>query len=212
MLEKNYNKIISFIFIIGAALRVALYISSPPNNSYDDHLEVINIYSETFESPGAFDCWECYQPPAYYYLSSVVLRFSDAVGMSDYAQWKIVQFINPLFSILMFGFFALIFKELKVKKKSRLVVLSLLAVLPRDLYTSAMIGNDYLISFLCVLALLLFIKSPSNRAYFRLIQLGHATDVRNLEVIDALFRRCNLEVSVLFANFFARSYQCVSSD
>ena len=159
MLEKNYNNVISFIFIIGVALRVTLYISSPPNNSYDDHLEVIKIYSETFGSPGAFDCWECYQPPVYYYFSSIVLRFSDVIGVNDYGQWKMVQIINPLLSILMFVSFVLIFKELKVKKKSRLVLLSLLAVLPRDLYTSAMIGNDYLISFLCVLALLLFIKS-----------------------------------------------------
>ena len=47
------------LLLAGAVLRLTLWGASPPNNTYDDHLEPIAHYATHAARPGAGDCWQC---------------------------------------------------------------------------------------------------------------------------------------------------------
>lgn len=134
-------------------MRLTIFWVSPPNNSYDDHLEVINIYSQEYNRPDPFQCWECYQPPVYYYVSATVLNISKFFGLRDYTCWKIVQLINPLLSIIVLYLAYKILSLINVKESLIALTMSILVFLPRDIFTSVMIGNDYMLVFFSVLSL-----------------------------------------------------------
>ena len=120
------------------------------------------MYSENKVLPGSSDCWECYQPPIYYGICATILNTATSLELSPFTKWKSVQFLNILLSIILLFLYLKIMIQLKVSMEARLIVLSVLAFLPRDIFTSVMIGNDYLLTFFCVLAVLFFIRSYGN--------------------------------------------------
>lgn len=159
MLKKlNSKRLILLILIIGSILRLLLFYVNPPNNSYDDHLEVVKIYAEDMERPDPFQCWECYQPPGYYILGATVYKIAHSLNLNNYFAWKAVQIINPILSILMMIFFYKIIDHFNTTHKQKILYLSFVAFLPRDLFTSAMIGNDYLLIFCSTASFYYFIK------------------------------------------------------
>ena len=157
--EKSYKYLVIGLIILGSVLRLTVFWVSPPNNAYDDHLEVIDIYTQDFDRPAPFQCWECYQPPLYYYTGATVFSISKILGASQITSWKMVQAINPLLSILLLIIASQILLLFKMQKIVNAIVLSFIAVLPRDIFTAAMIGNDYMLVFFSVLAFYLFLKS-----------------------------------------------------
>lgn len=175
MLEKIYNKYgLLLLLIIGVVIRLSIYYVSPPTNSYDDHLEVIHEYSSTKNRPLPFSCWECYQPPLYYTLSAATYNAGNYFEFSKELSWKLIQFINPLLSILSLIVFLKILKLFDVRQTIKVLYLSCLIVLPRDIFTSAMIGNDYLLVFLSICSLFFYfkyIKSKREIRYFICLSL-----------------------------------------
>jgi hypothetical protein len=160
MSKENLSKhLIIAIICIGGILRLTFFWVSPVNNSYDDHLEVINIYSESLTRPAPFQCWECYQPPFYYYTAATVYNITESIGVDKLTCWKIVQFINPFLSITLLILVYQIMLLFKMSKLSILITLSFIAILPRDIFTSAMIGNDYMLVFFAILSFYLFLKT-----------------------------------------------------
>jgi len=69
-----------------------------------------------------------------------------------------VQFINPFLSIILLIIVYQILLLFKTPKLSILITLSFVAILPRDVFTSAMIGNDYMLVFFSILSFYLFLK------------------------------------------------------
>ncbi len=158
--EQLYNKyLVVGLILLGSVLRLSVFLVSPPNNAYDDHLEVINIYAQDFNRPTPFQCWQCYQPPLYYYVGSVVYNISKGLGVSQATSWKVVQAINPILSIVLWIVAYQILLLLNLRKRLIALVISFLIVLPRDIFTSAMIGNDYMLVFFSVLAFFFFLKT-----------------------------------------------------
>jgi len=153
--------LIFIIICFGVFFRLAVFWASPVNNSYDDHLEVINIYSEDYKRPTPFNCWECYQPPLYYYVASLVFNVSENLGCNKSVSWKIVQFINPFLSFLVIIIAVKILVLLKLSTSSIFITLSFIVSLPVDILTSAMIGNDYMLVFFSVLSFYFFLKTTS---------------------------------------------------
>jgi len=163
MQKRSFNRIVLIlILILGAVLRIILFYVSPPNNSFDDHLEVIKIYEMTYKQPSPSQCWECYQPPIYYIISATVLKLSTALNISGLIAWKIVQFINPFLSILVLTFFYKLLHRFEVSEIKMILYMSFIAVLPVDLFTAAMIGNDYLLVFSTVASLFYFLKNVED--------------------------------------------------
>lgn len=160
MLKKNLHKyLIIGLISLGAILRLTVFWVSPANNSYDDHLEVIKIYAEDFSRPAPFQCWECYQPPLYYYFGASTFNLTKLLGGTPEVCWKMVQAINPLLSILLIIIAYQILLLFRLPKLSIALTLSFIIALPRDIFTSAMIGNDYMLVFFTVLSFFLFLKT-----------------------------------------------------
>jgi hypothetical protein len=156
------------IICFGLVLRLAIFCVSPPNNSFDDHLEPIMIYKNSMNIPLPNQCWECYQPPVYYGLCAIVLSGAEALDQSKFNSWRLVQLVNPLISVFVLFLFYRILLQLEVSLQKSLVLLSFLAVLPIDLLTCSMIGNDYLLVLFSVLTFYSFL-----RFHNQIIQSGH---------------------------------------
>jgi hypothetical protein len=160
MLKKySNNYLVISLILLGSLFRIIIFWVSPANNSYDDHLEVIKIYSENFNRPTPFQCWECYQPPLYYLIGALVYNISKFFSINTEISWKIVQFINPFLSIISIILAYQILKLLKIKRIIIAIIISFVITLPRDIFTSAMIGNDYMLVFFTVLSFYLFLKT-----------------------------------------------------
>jgi hypothetical protein len=157
--ENLYKYLIIALISLGGILRLTVFWVSPVNNSYDDHLEVIKIYSEDFNRPIPSQCWECYQPPLYYYTGATVYNIAESLGVDRLTCWKMVQFINSFLSIILLIIVYKILLLFKIPKLSILVTLSFIIILPRDIFTSAMIGNDYMLVFFAILSFYLFLKT-----------------------------------------------------
>jgi hypothetical protein len=157
--ENLYKYLIIAIICLGGILRLTVFWVSPVNNSYDDHLRVINFYSESLNRPAPFQCWECYQPPFYYYTAAAVYNITESIGFDKLTCWKMVQFINPFLSIILLIIVYQIMLLFKMPKLSMLITLSFVAILPRDIFTSAMIGNDYMLVFFAILSFYFFLKT-----------------------------------------------------
>jgi hypothetical protein len=171
--EKLYKYLIVGLIVLGSILRLTVFWISPPNNAYDNHLEVVNIYAQDFNRPLPFQCWECYQPPLYYYIGAVVYNISKGLGSSQETCWKVVQGINPVLSILLLIIAYQILFLLNLCNRFIAIVLSFLIVLPRDIFTSVMIGNDYLLVFCSIASFYFFIVTlnalrEGNSFYLRL--------------------------------------------
>lgn len=160
MSKKNlYKYLIIGLISFGAILRLTVFWVSPANNSYDDHLEVIKIYADDLSRPAPFQCWECYQPPLYYYVGASTFNLTKLFGGSPEVCWKMVQAINPLLSILILFIAYQILLLFRLPQLSIAITLSFIIALPRDIFTSAMIGNDYMLVFFAILSFFLFLKT-----------------------------------------------------
>jgi hypothetical protein len=152
------NKLLFFIFATGILLRIWIGLINPPNNTFDDHLEAISVYAKGGFMPAPQQCWECYQPPLYYFTSGQILNLTNSLGLSAYTSWKIIQFLNTIASIGMLFLLAALLKLNGTSYVIRNLILALWAVLPIDLYASAMITNDYFLIFFTVLSVYFFYK------------------------------------------------------
>jgi hypothetical protein len=90
------------VLIFGAALRMALAFVTPPEQAYDDHYEPVRIILKEGRLPSAADCWECYQPPAYYVVSAGLTwtaehafgGLASAIGSPEHVCRRILQFVS----------------------------------------------------------------------------------------------------------------------
>lgn len=135
-----------------------MWLINPSGNAYDNHIEPIFYYGENFERPETFECWQCYQPPVYYLLTSSLYVVAKFVFSDPISIWKVVQILNPLLSIGILIFFFLFLKRLKVNESYKILLLSFVAFLPRDLFTSSVVSNDYLLVFTSLFACYYFLK------------------------------------------------------
>ena len=140
-----------------------MWVINPSGNSYDNHIEPIFLYGENLERPETFECWQCYQPPAYYVIASAVYYVASNLSSDSTMIWKLVQLINPFMSIGILIFFFYFFNNLKLKHNQKLLLLSFVSFLPRELFTSSVISNDYLLVFASVFACFFFLKFTDSQ-------------------------------------------------
>jgi len=141
------NRFIIFILFIGIVLRISVFSVSPPTNSYDDHLEAVTETITALKTSSRVEpwaCWECYQPPLYYWVSSIAAK-SSKYFLDDFGSWKVVQSLSLISSILtlLLTFIAL---RLVLPKEEHYPAiyfcLAIISILPRAIYSSAMTTND----------------------------------------------------------------------
>jgi len=135
---------------VGVVLRVALTIVTPPERAYDDHYEPVVHILEQHELPSAADCWECYQPPAYYVVSAGFCSISEplaaALGVAPTEIERIgrhtLQTVSLVAGCVTLWFCLLIFRRVLPDARHEALALALVAFLPRHIYMSAMATND----------------------------------------------------------------------
>ena len=131
------------IVLVGALLRFGLAWVNPPGNTFDDHLEPIARLATELRRLEPDECWQCYQPPAYYLAAAATLRGLGSLGVEPRHAWKGVQWLGAAASSVSLALIWLLLARLPgVTSLPRLGALALLALLPRDLYAAAAIGND----------------------------------------------------------------------
>jgi hypothetical protein len=219
--ESKSSPMIFSILSIGIILRLVLFIVSPPNNSFDDHLEVVYLYATNLQIPSPSDCWECYQPPLYYSISGQVYTLAYSLSESKLIAWKTVQIVNPMLSILALLVFWRIIESLSSNKNQKIIYLCFVAILPVDIFTATMIGNDYLLIFITIVAFFQYqkcinsLKATQLLSYKKfilllgIVMLGCLTKQHGLIllafpailIIQAYFQNKNLPIAKLILLF-----------
>ena len=117
-----YRKLTVFIFAVAVLLRLLLCWGNPPSNSFDDHFEPIALILQTGHIPAKNACFQCYQPPVFYYSSAILAKPLIYLGYSDPgAIEKFLQFLNCFYGIATLAVIYLILKRLDLSEFSRLM-------------------------------------------------------------------------------------------
>lgn len=155
---KSYNTIIWLLFGLGAGLRLLLFWANPPDNAYDNHFEPIFFIMKYGFVPPLDACWQCYQPPLFYYLSAQIGEILVKVGASDFQVMKALQSLSCIFDISNLIVIYLILKKLPLSGFSRLIAFATVCFLPVHIYMAAIHSNDTITYFLVSVCLYLAIE------------------------------------------------------
>ena len=158
----NYRSLTVLSFIFAIILRALLCWSNPPANAFDNHFEPIFMIMNSGTIPDKDACWQCYQPPVFYWTSAIIGDIAVIMGVkSPEIIKKLLQFICCFYGILTVGIIYLILRKLPLSDFSRLIAFSTVCFLPRHIYMSAMNSNDtisYLFVALSIYLLLIAVE------------------------------------------------------
>lgn len=194
----------ALILITGAALRIAFWSVNPPNNAYDDHLAPIALFAREATRPAPGDCWQCYQPPLYYLVSALTLQAVFSISDSSWAAWRVVQLQNVLYSLITVCTAYWIAERLGVRSRAGcLVSMSVVALMPVDIFASAIVGNDPLLSLSVSVAVLI---------YLRVTERGERAPLASLLLLAActvcsLVKQSGLLSPILFVGLWASDWR-----
>lgn len=157
--------ILALILVVGASMRLTLAGVNPPNNSYDDHLTPVAIYAEQGTRPPPDACWQCYHPPVYHAISAGVLTAVHGATDDPRIAWEAVQLTTSALASVGTLIFVLLILRVYLPRDGLALIGGLvsLAVLPRDLYTAASMGNDALLAFFITGAVYFFARLHQRR-------------------------------------------------
>jgi Dolichyl-phosphate-mannose-protein mannosyltransferase len=160
--EPHYKTVFISFFVLGGLLRILLCWSNPPGNFFDNHFEPILLIMKTGAIPGKNDCWQCYHPPVFYWISAMAGHVAAHVGIASLPRLlKFFQFVVCFYGILTLGILYLILNKLRLSNFSRLLAFGTACFFPRHIYMSAINSNDtisYLFVALSIYLLLLAIE------------------------------------------------------
>jgi 4-amino-4-deoxy-L-arabinose transferase-like glycosyltransferase len=160
-MEVDYKRLALIFFILASFLRVLLFLSNPPLNAFDDHFEPIFLIMKYSTIPAKDACWQCYQPPVFYWISAMIGKLAVRMGATVPQLLKFLQFICCLYGILTVGLIYLILHKIQLSEFSRLFAFGTICFLPRHIYMSAMNSNDtitYLFVAICIYLLIITIE------------------------------------------------------
>jgi 4-amino-4-deoxy-L-arabinose transferase-like glycosyltransferase len=160
-MKTDYKRLAFIFFSLAIFLRVLLFLSNPPHNNFDNHFEPIFMIMKYGTIPAKDACWQCYQPPVFYWISAMIGKLAFKMGATIPHLLKILQFICCLYGILTVGIIYLILQKIQLSAFSRLFAFGTICFLPRHIYMSAINSNDtisYLFVAICVYLLIIAIE------------------------------------------------------
>lgn len=167
------RRIFAAIMLCGAVLRLGMWAINPPNNTYDDYLEPIALIAREHRLPAANECWECYQPPLYLVVSSVLLTGSLQATGSYWGSWRIVQCVSVGASLVTLWFIWRILLLVGPRAAGpRLLAIAVLAFLPRDIFLASFVGSDAVLAALVTCASYLYLRIVSSEDAVSMGQLA----------------------------------------
>ena len=79
----------SVLLICCVVSRVVFSLVNPAENSYDDYMEAIALYNTNLTIPDVDQCWQCYQPPFFMGVSTLIIRSSLALNIDADFVWEL---------------------------------------------------------------------------------------------------------------------------
>lgn len=149
------NRIFPYLFAVGLVCRLVFVFGTPDFYAPDEqsHYKYVSYIAEHRSLPvqkhkvgHPANDWEYYQPPLYYIAIAPVFHIADAVFDDDYYMIRSLRLVSVL---LWIGTVACTLRFLKIlsigSEFLKIVVLSMICLLPAYSFISAMINNDNLI-------------------------------------------------------------------
>jgi hypothetical protein len=161
IMPTNYKRLTLVFFIFAVILRVLLFLINPPQNAFDNHFEPILLTMNNGSIPAKDACWQCYQPPLFYWISAKIGNLFISMGGQRGQLLKLLQFICCIYGILTVWMVYLVLSKLQLSNFSKLFAFGTVCFLPRHIYMSAINSNDaisYLFVAICIYLLIVTIE------------------------------------------------------
>lgn len=169
---KRKDKILITIFILAAITRF-FYLSYTPydTRTHDvvgGHLDYIKYLIEHRTVPSSTDCWECFQPPTYYVISSAVYWLAESAGVNN--PYFYLQLLSLLFFLIFLFFGIKTISTLNIERNTTRIAALLIAFWPSGIIHSVRIGNDALLYLFYAIGFYFLIKwvQEENKKWFYL--------------------------------------------
>ncbi len=162
----------------GAVLRFLYVLAthySVRGHDTDAHIEYIRYVAAHLRVPPAAGGWEFHQPPLYYFVTGLYLRWASSIGVSLESILVTIQVLSLLLCIASFVAALWIGTMLFDSRRERarlLLYAAIVATAPASVYTAARISNDALyqwLSFLSFGLLLSWWKRGDTRTWYLLV-------------------------------------------
>ncbi|MBU1200005.1 glycosyltransferase family 39 protein [Patescibacteria group bacterium] len=168
LFPKKNRRLVLFVFAISFLIRI-LYVSQTDyttrTHDVGGHIEYISYIYHNAKIPLAADCWQCYQPPLYYFSAIPFYVFDLYFFQGN--EYVFLQAYSLLLNLLfLIVGFRIITKLLPVGVK-QFGSMILLGTIPAFVFSSARIGNDSLVYLCSVIFLYHFYCSPYNDHFWR---------------------------------------------
>ena len=169
---KGGNKILITIFVLGIIIRV-FYLSYTPydTRTHDvvgGHIDYIKHLIQNKSLPLSTDCWECFQPPTYYIISSTVYWLAQSAGTDN--PYFYLQLLSLLFFLIFIFFGIKTISSLNIERNTTRIIALLITFWPSGIIHSVRIGNDSLLYALYATGFYCLIKwvQKENKKWFYL--------------------------------------------
>jgi hypothetical protein len=137
------------IFIVSLSLRLILCCINRQAN--DDHLEVVSWIIDKHQIPQNEDCWECFQPKAFYLINASIIKAFNLKSPSS--RIISVQLLNFVFSFFILLFLWRFIKKQKFSDVLKITVFAFVAFNPGLAAINVQATNDTLVILAGVMAI-----------------------------------------------------------
>lgn len=166
------------IVILVIAIIARFFVAFWAYEANDNHSEVVQIIQTTKSFPKLGDCWECFQPPAFYkFHAAIGSLFSNTSNIAIHRQ---MQWVNFIFSLLWILVVFKFLQKLNLNSQLHLTILAFTLWQPRILSMSVQATNDsfvVLIGAWFILMAIQFVKYRNIFHWFSLILLAFAATI-----------------------------------
>lgn len=169
---KGKDKVLIIIFILGIVIRI-LYLSYTPydTRTHDvvgGHIDYIKYLIQNKSLPSSTDCWECFQPPSYYIISSTIYWLAQSAGADN--PYFYLQLLSLLFFLIFLFFGIKTISALNIERNITRITTLLITFWPSGIIHSIRIGNDTLLYLFYAAGFYYLIKwaQKENKKWFYL--------------------------------------------
>lgn len=131
----------------------SLFTSAVSDYSHDfsAHLTYITYFLKNLSRPNPFSCFECYQPPIYYFLSSFFYKIGAWVGFRE--PESMIQLFSIIIYCLLINVSLRIILKIELSKWPMRIGSALIILWPLGITKATDINNDMLVSMLILWSL-----------------------------------------------------------
>ena len=137
------------------------------------HLGYIQYILENWKLPNVNPTgyWCFSNPPLFYFISAIFIRFQNLIGRFDYKAIENLQFLSMFYILTFIIYLNKILESLKIEKLKNYIIV-LVGVSPAIVYLTGSLNNDSLALMLSIMSIFYTIDWYKNTKFFSLIKLA----------------------------------------